>query len=76
MSAFSLHLKPVSSSGAAYANVPVQIHRTWAGCASMLRKRHSIRTLANSLLMASQTLLHPRLCCKRSSSLMACRLHM
>lgn len=27
MSAFSLHLKPVSSSGAAYANVPAQFAR-------------------------------------------------
>ena len=40
MSAFSLHLKPVSSSGAAYANVPVQSQQLWGvfkGCFSDVR---------------------------------------
>ena len=48
MSAFSLHLKPVSSSGAAYANVPVQNtqHMGWLRIDAPQAPRHDTQAVS------------------------------
>lgn len=57
MSAFSLHLKPVSSSGAAYANVPVHTRSEWAACALMLHRGQ--RPEHEALVVSADDIIRP-----------------